>query len=311
MRLVSLPDAGMGLSRAEIADLFRPFEGRHVASDDPEWQEEVRRRDGLIWKRLGQRVFRGLKPRRKRTLGEIKREYAKVWRKDESDGYDMAQPVPKYSPWEWDGRLFFANKFGGVRVRLLLMMRTIERLRPARMLEVGYGNGMNLVYLASCFPQVEFHGIELTDEGVAAARAFQARDELPRRMHDFSPLPVRDPTAFKRIRFLQGNAAALPFEDGSIDLVLTVLALEQMESIRDRALSEIGRVARGHALMIEPFRDMNPWGRRAWRNVMARDYFRGHIADLPRYGLDPVWAVGDMPQELFLRVCAVLAQRRR
>ena len=311
MRLVSLPDAGLGLSRDEIADLFRPYEGREVVSDDPEWREEVRRRDGLVWRRLGQRMFRGLKPRRKRTLSEIKREYAKVWRKDEADGYDLATEVPKYSPWEWGGRLFFANKFGGVRVRLLLMMRTIQRLRPSRVLEVGYGNGMNLVYLASCFPEIEFHGVELTDEGVAAARAFQKQDALPARMHDFSPLAVRDPMAFKRIRFLQGNAAALPFEDGSIDLVLTVLALEQMENIRDRALSEIGRVARGHALMIEPFRDMNPWGRRAWRNVMARDYFRGRIADLPRYGLDPVWAVGDMPQELFLGVCAVLTQRRR
>ena len=82
-----------------------------------------------------------------------------------------------------------------------------------------------------------------------------------------------------------------------------------MERIRQQALGQIARVAARHSLMIEPFRDVNQalWPR---LNVLRRDYFRGCIDDLPRYGLAPVLALGDFPQEAFLKTCAVLAERR-
>jgi ubiquinone/menaquinone biosynthesis C-methylase UbiE len=127
-------------------------------------------------------------------------------------------------------------------------------------------------------------------------------------MQDYAPLRLVDPTAFRRIRFLQGNAICLPFGDRSIDLVFTVLAVEQMERVRHRALQEIARVARRHVLMIEPFRDVNDSG---WprRNVIRRNYFRGRIANLSGYGFQPLLAIRDFPQEVFLKVCAVLAER--
>ena len=98
------------------------------------------------------------------------------------------------------------------------------------------------------------------------------------------------------------------FPTGASDLVYTVLALEQMERVRDAALREIARVARHHYFGIEPFRDVNASG---WERlyVLGRDYFRGRIADLPRYGLVPTLACSDFPQERFLKACAVLAER--
>jgi hypothetical protein len=52
--------------------------------------------------------------------------------------------------------------------------------------------------------------------------------------------------------------------------------------VRDKALSEIARVAGRQTLMIEPFRDVNAglWSR---LNVRRRDYFRGSIAELRGY----------------------------
>jgi SAM-dependent methyltransferase len=137
----------------------------------------------------------------------------------------------------------------------------------------------------------------------------QTGGALPRGLADFAPLQFADPSAFKRIEFLQGNAVRLPFEDGAFDLVYTVLALEQMERVRSQALTEIARVAARNALMIEPFRDVNKalWPR---LNVLRRDYFRGRINDLGRYGLEPVLALDDFPQEAFLKVCAVLSKKR-
>src|SRR5206468_12407287 len=124
---------------------------------------------------------------------------------------------------------------------------------------------------------IRFHGIELTKEGIQGATGFQQNFEtLPEHLAAFSPLPVRDATGFRRIEFRQGTAAELPYANGEMDLVLTVLALEQMERIRKRALSEVARVAGGHTLMVEPFRDCNRSGRR-WLNVLGRNYFRGRI----------------------------------
>lgn len=60
--------------------------------------------------------------------------------------------------------------------------------------------------------------------------------------------------------------------------------------------------------MIEPFRDVNQdfWPR---LNVYRRDYFRGSIEDLRGFGLEPRLATADFPQEVFLKVCLVLAER--
>jgi SAM-dependent methyltransferase len=163
--------------------------------------------------------------------------------------------------------------------------------------------------MAGRFPETRFTGVDLTRTGPRAAAALQREAVLPRALQDFAPLPLADSTAFRRVRFASGDASRLPFADGSFDLVVTVLALEQMERVRERALREVARVSRRHVLMIEPFRECNASG---WpmRYVVARDYFRGRIAELSGLGMSPILVTDDFPQEAFLRACAVLAEIR-
>jgi ubiquinone/menaquinone biosynthesis C-methylase UbiE len=194
-------------------------------------------------------------------------------------------------------------------VRQLLLVRALERLRPRRVLEVGCGNGVNLMLLAGRFPDVTFVGADLTREGPRAARGLQRAPELPKPMQDYAPLPLADAAAFRRVGFVSADASRLPFPDGAFDLVVTILALEQMERVREPALREIARVAGRHTLMIEPFAELNERGGRL-HYAVARDYFRGRIADLPRYGLAPRLALDDFPQEAFLGACLVLAEKR-
>ena len=195
----------------------------------------------------------------------------------------------------------------GDEAKLLSLVRAIELLKPRSVLEVGCGNGINLLLLAGRFPKTRFAGLDLTPEGIAAAQRMQREPVLPDYLQAFAPLPIIDTTSFRRIDFRVGDACALPFEAGGFDLVYTALALEQMERVRDQALGEIARVAGGHAFLIEPFRDVNASGLPR-RYVVARDYLQARIADLPRYGLAPLWATADFPQETFLRACAVLAE---
>jgi SAM-dependent methyltransferase len=175
-------------------------------------------------------------------------------------------------------------------------------------LEVGCGNGINLLLLAGSFPEIEFAGIELTDTGHRAARELQSAGVLPRHISDYAPLPQMDGSAFQRIEFLQGDATGMPFADGAFDLVFTILSVEQMERVRDAALREIARVSSRFVLNLEPFANAN---RSGWKrlNVYGRDYFRGRIADLPRYGLNPLWATMDYPQEIILGTALVLSRK--
>ncbi|HSD34706.1 MAG TPA: class I SAM-dependent methyltransferase [Alphaproteobacteria bacterium] len=308
MRLSDAAELGLGLGAADFDEAFRPFLARWAEQGDPDWRQALRERDASMRSKLLRRWLPGFK--RARTDDRIRQEYDKVWSRREFEKYALDSPAKRPSPWLWNSRRCFATGIAGTRTRLLLIMQAIETLRPKTVLEVGSGNGINLILLSCRFPDIRFHGVELTAEGIQAATGFQQSVEtLPEHLVAFSPLPPRDPAAFRRIEFRQGTAAALPYDAGSMDLVLTVLALEQMERIRHQALSEVARVSGGHTLRVEPFRDCNRTGRR-WLNVLARNYFRARIDDLKAYGLDPVWATDAFPQEYYLGVCAVLSRKR-
>ena len=267
------------------------------------WKSDYARRRRRALTRMIKRIL-GLKQRDQKS---IQSEYHQAWSSGHGR-YDVAAGPMKPAAWRWNEKKLAIDGMAAARIRAPLLCAVISRLQPKKVLEVGCGNGINLFSIAGEFPDVEFTGIDLTPAGIEAARALQAEDRLPRALAEYIPLPIADPSAFKRVRFVQGSAAELPFADGEFDLVYTVLAVEQMERIRDKALAEIARVTSGHVLMLEPFRDANLKGMRRLY-ALSRNYFRGSIKGLQRFGLEPVWATEDFPQEAFLGSPLVLAQK--
>ena len=283
---------------AAIDAAMRPFlvsEGEGLR-----WNREVARR----WIGTLARLVTGREAGRDR--GAIESEYRDAWGAG-YQRYRIDRNDLKAKPWSWRGRRLLLDPAAATRLRTVLFAAVLDQLKPRRVLEVGSGNGINLLSLAGAFPEIEFTGLELTDEGVEQARRAQSDGATARIVEAYSPLDVREPSAIARIRFVQGDASAMPFEAGSFDLVMTVLAVEQMEGIRSAALSEISRVAGGHVLMLEPFRDMNARGLRRLY-VQSRGYFRGSIGELRDFGLEPLWATADYPQEAFLGTAFVLAE---
>jgi SAM-dependent methyltransferase len=305
-RLSALSD--LGITREEIALLFNPFVLEEAANGPGGWDHEVSRRKRKVLKRCFARLARGGSANDGRSESAVQAEYSAAWARMRYEAYTLAPAASGHTPWLWHGRRMLAVDTGATRVRQLLIARIVERARPRSVLEVGCGNGINLILLACRFPEIEFTGIELTEAGHRAALEFQKQAALPEAMREYAPLPLADPTAFRRITFLQGNAAQLPFADAQFDLVFSVLALEQMERIRRQVLAEFARVAGKHTLMIEPFRDVNAafWQR---SYVFGRGYFRGRMSELPEYGLSPVLAIDDFPQEFFMHARAVLAEK--
>jgi ubiquinone/menaquinone biosynthesis C-methylase UbiE len=297
----TLEELPLGELRPALKQAIAPFSSKFDAAV---WSRDVRRRALKSAARIAKRLL----GRKRRDTHAIQAEYAEAWSAP-YERYDIHRVPKRAVPWMWGERRLLLDPNVAARVRAPMLAAVIRKLKPKRVLEVGFGNGINLLVLAPAFPEIEFSGVELTETGTAAAKSVQA-GPLPQILADFSPLESKDPLAHQRINFIQGSAAELPFEAGQFDLVFTVLAVEQMERIRARALSEIARVASGHVAMIEPFRDANDSGLRrlySW----SRNYFRGGIDELASFGLEPQWATVDFPQEVFLGSPLVLSKVTR
>jgi SAM-dependent methyltransferase len=293
---------------ADLRAAMDPFVRRVVSEGDPEWRAEVARKTAKTRRRLRRRRLLGWLGIARRDQGRIGEIYGESWARKGLQPYDSAHPSGPVAAWTCAGQAMFATMAAGARARLLLLMRAIAWLQPRTVLEVGAGNGVNLLVLACRYPGIRFAGLELTESGVAVARETQTLPLLPSILKDFAPEPLVDLQAHRGVDIRQGTAAALPFADGAFDLVYSCLALEQMEQVRAAALAELARVTAAHALLLEPFTDCNDTGlRRAYR--LSRDHFGGAVDDLPAYGLTPVVVADEVPGEIWLQPCLVIARK--
>jgi ubiquinone/menaquinone biosynthesis C-methylase UbiE len=300
MPFVDLDDVPIGSKKSELEAICAPFVLREIIGTDPEWESAFKRRRQKINAHYWRQRLMGWLPQRQRTETN--------WGEFDYASYDQELKAAPINLWVWGDRRMFAPVRLGARLRQYLLVKVIEAVKPRRVLEVGSGNGINLLLLAGRFPDVEFHGVDLSDHGIASAKGLQSLETFPENLIRFAPFPLRDHTAFKRVNFQQGSAAALPFENNRFDLVYTCVAVEQMERIRAQALSEIARVSDDNVLFYEPFRDVNRQ-KLAHRYMVARDYFRGSIDDLLSHGLRPQWATNDLPQKINNNNCMVFCRK--
>ncbi len=307
LRRSSLKESDLNVDRAALWSAFEPFALPEKAENDRMWAASAKKQRKRIFKNFRRKLFGGDTKVAERTSEVIRGTYDPKW----ATGYARYDPMgthENYAPWLWGEHRFMASTNGSARFRHLLIAALIEKLQPSSVLEIGCGNGINLLLLANRFPDVRFAGIDLTESGPRLFAELKAAGRLPENLAAYAPLPPRDPGGFTRVEVHQGSAAEMNFADGSFDLVMSVLALEQMERIRAQALSEMARVAAKWTLMIEPFRDVN---RYLWPrlNIIRQDYFQGRIGELPQVGLEPILATDDFPQEIHLRACLVLSRK--
>ncbi|MDP6691505.1 MAG: class I SAM-dependent methyltransferase [Alphaproteobacteria bacterium] len=292
------PAAGLdlALSRTRIAETLAPFVAREIGpGDEEEWRAVLASRGRKILKRRLHRQFMGWMTGGGRGPDVVQDVYGRTWQ--ETTLARLVDTDARAVPCVWGHRRMMAAAPGLKRVHLLHLTRLIDVLRPKSVLEVGCGMGVNLFVLAARFPEIRFHGIDLTASGIEAIRAMAEHENLPQYLLDYCPEPSRDPGAHRRIEVRQGSAAALPYDDNGFDLIYSISALEQMEAIRVDVMRQLKRVAKGHVAMVEAFRDWNRWGMR--RNyIVAQDYFACRLNELPGYGLQPLLVSNDMPSKV-------------
>ena len=100
---------------------------------------------------------------------------------------------------------------------------------PLSLLEVGSGAGRNLLDIKMRVgDDVVLQGLELTESGVKVCKK-------------------------RGLNVICSSAGDMPFMDNSFDVVFSVHALEQMDSILPSVCSELFRVARLGVILFEPF----------------------------------------------------------
>ncbi len=164
-----------------------------------------------------------------------------------------------------------------------LVAHLIRSIGAASVLELGSGNGLFSTALKIINPHVEYHGIELTEEGIRVSRSLaDTHMESLIYITEKSPQEIKDMLQ-NPIPFKKGDMCRLPYADDAVDLVFTHIAIEQMPQTYPAAFREAHRVTRRYACFIEEFRE-------AQRNVFQRlslwanDYFRASYQSLKEAG---------------------------
>lgn len=291
---------------AELAPVLAPYIHKRFAPGDPDLRRRLRRHARQWWIRRWKHTLLDRKRGPVRSPDTVKTSYEQIWGTFDFQNLAPDRPRKLYLT-RWHDEHHLINAWGIPRVHLLCLARLIEQLKPRSVLEVGFGRGLNLLTLAARFPEVRFAGIELSERGVREATRVAHANALPDALVKFAPFELLNPAVGTRLDLRRGSAAELPFEDGAFDLVYTRQALEQMESIREPVMHQLRRVSSGYVAMFEAFRDWNGTG--MCRNrVVATGYFAAALADLPRYGLEPVYTKEDLPHKVYMRVGLAVAR---
>ncbi len=122
----------------------------------------------------------------------------------------------------WKNEVLVLKKGGLKRMELDRIGAAASHIEPQSVLEIGSGSGINSLALCGMFPDIHFAGVELAEAGCHLAKTVQHEQTLPDVIAKFSPGPVVDNSAHRRIDFTQGDALRLPFADNEFDLVIAI-----------------------------------------------------------------------------------------
>ena len=129
-----------------------------------------------------------------------------------------------YAPFEYEKTLTLGPEYEINRYPLQLYhyLATKVEVSQKEMLEVGCGRGGGAAYIGNCLKPKTFTGVDIAHNAVKLANNQHATGAL---------------------KFMQGNAEALPFNDDSFDVVINVESCHAYGSVPE-FLKEVKRVLR-------------------------------------------------------------------
>jgi tRNA G46 methylase TrmB len=165
-----------------------------------------------------------------------------------------------------------------VNVIVKTLQQKIGQYGCKAVLEIGSGAGINLLLIASLFPNVKFYGLEPTDSGVKMSREFI--NNTPKEfMLSNKNGPLKNVTIFKGSILDEASLAGI--RNLKIDLIFTCSALEQVHNYLEHVFPRIFSLSNGYFLFCEPWLEGNDV--RHYKYLVDRDFFRISWNYLCRY----------------------------
>jgi SAM-dependent methyltransferase len=176
---------------------------------------------------------------------------------------------------DWESRSDAVLDRGKIRVLPFKEVRTRyvdylckELELPARVLEVGCGNGINLVELKARFgDSIELHGIDYSPERLKVSRRYFGERLDGVSLHEGS------------------ITARTQWPDGHFDVVFSMHCLEQISHQTHAAVAEMARLAARRVVMIEPVFELANLAQRLY--LLNADHVRILLTAIRDLGLTP------------------------
>lgn len=217
----------------------------------------------------------------RRTEAHVAKEYQRVW----EDARDAVRGRGTRLQKQY-GRLVVCRAIDHRKFFIKHMSDVLRSIRPTSLLEMGSGNGFNLLAIAVMHPEIKtLRGVELTDAGVAAFDMFLKNPPIEDLMYvtGESEAAIRERLAGRDMACAKGDMLKLPFGENSFDCVFTCWALEQIPEKYSIAFAEARRVSKRYAMFYEAFYEAqeNIFQVMHLRNL---DYFNAPIDDVKKAG---------------------------
>jgi len=219
----------------------------------------------------------------KRTENRVSKEYGELWGRQSGLKGVLGERVRLQ---KLGKQLIFCRAIDHRKFFMRYLSDTISSIQPQKLLELGSGNGFNILILAVLNPEIKIlKGVELTESGVMAARNFLKNPPIEELVYvtGESKENVLGRLKNRDIEFVQGNMLDLPWKDNYFDFVFSCWVFEQIPKQYHRAFSEANRVVDGYAMFIEVFKEAqaNIFQKLHLKNV---DYFRSSFKEVEDAG---------------------------
>jgi hypothetical protein len=172
----------------------------------------------------------------------------------------------------------------------------IKEYEISTVLEIGSGAGLNLVFLALRFPDVQFFGLEPTPSGVSFSHSLMANPPSV-----FNNGNIVQP--IKNVKIIQGNIldsnTISTIRNTNYDLLFSCAVFEQLNNYQEKLFSNIQSLDFKYFLFYEEWLEANTFDDHYF-NLVKWDYFRLSWNYLNKYddmqiidrfipGLQPSW----------------------
>jgi ubiquinone/menaquinone biosynthesis C-methylase UbiE len=142
-----------------------------------------------------------------------------------------------------------------------IMYRALEKQMPCpkRILDVGSGRGYDTQRLAGQFPSAEVVGLEYAEAGVELSQKYKT----------------------DRLRFVQGDAMSMPFDDGQFDMAFSMATIEHVADPK-KMVEQIYRVLKPGGIALVATHPEHYW--RFWQKGLAEST-KAQAVDFEFHGL--------------------------